>query len=91
MRRVQRGVVDALGDTVDEPPLLDRPPHRRDLVLGVREQVAAVRRSVEQWRFIDSVAERIDDAALREAQSRKDAVAAYELVYSALGAPAPVS
>ena len=30
---------------------------------------------------------RIDDAALREAQSRKDAVRAYELVYAALGAP----
>ena len=29
---------------------------------------------------------RIDDAALREAQSRKDAVRAYELVYAALGA-----
>jgi hypothetical protein len=48
--------------------------------------VAAVRRSVLQWRFIDGVAARIDDAALREAQSRKDAVAAYELVYAALGA-----
>ena len=51
------------------------------------DQVAAVRRSVEQWRFIDGVAGRIDDAALREAQARKDAVAAYELVYAALGAP----
>jgi hypothetical protein len=29
---------------------------------------------------------RIDDAALREAQGRKDAVRAYELVYAALGA-----
>ena len=28
---------------------------------------------------------RIDDAALREAQMRKDAVAAYEVVYAALG------
>jgi len=61
-----------------------------DLFPYTEDQVAAVRRSVEQWRFIDSVAERIDDAALREAQSRKDAVAAYELVYAALGAPAPV-
>jgi hypothetical protein len=40
---------------------------------------------VLQWRFIDEVAGRIDDAALRDAQSRKDAVAAYELVYQALG------
>jgi len=61
-----------------------------DLFPYTEDQVAAVRRSVEQWRFIDSVAERIDDAALREAQQRKDAVAAYELVYAALGAPAPV-
>jgi len=29
---------------------------------------------------------RIDDAALREAQSRKDAIRAYEIVYKALGA-----
>ena len=51
-----------------------------------RGRVEAVRRSVLQWRFIDSVAARIDDAALREAQQRKDAVRAYELVYAALGA-----
>ena len=48
--------------------------------------IEAVRRSVLQWRFIDSVAARIDDAALREAQMEKDAVRAYELVYAALGA-----
>jgi xylose isomerase len=57
-----------------------------DLYPYTEDAVAAVRRSVLQWRFIDSVAERIDDAALREAQSRKDAVAAYELFYAALGA-----
>ena len=49
-------------------------------------KAAAVRRSVLQWRFIDSVAGRIDQAALREAQAAKDAVRAYELVYAALGA-----
>ena len=38
------------------------------------------------WQFIDTVAGRIDDAALREAQSSKDAIRAYELVYAALGA-----
>ncbi len=48
--------------------------------------MGAVRRSVLQWRFIDSVAERIDDDALREAQQRKDALRAYEIVYAALGA-----
>jgi xylose isomerase len=57
-----------------------------DLYPYTEDQVGAVRRSVEQWRFIDAVAARIDDAALREAQQRKDAVRAYELVYAALGA-----
>ena len=57
-----------------------------DLYPYTEDQVAAVRRSVEQWRFIDGVAGRIDDAALREAQTRKDAVRAYEIVYAALGA-----
>jgi xylose isomerase len=57
-----------------------------DLYPYTEDAVAAVRRSVLQWRFIESVASRIDDAALRQAQQRKDAVAAYELVYAALGA-----
>ena len=57
-----------------------------DLYPYTEDAVAAVRRSVLQWRFIDSVAARIDAAALREAQARKDAVHAYELVYAALGA-----
>ena len=57
-----------------------------DLYPYTEDAVAVVRRSVEQWRFIDSVAGRIDDAALREAQMNKDAVRAYELVYEALGA-----
>ena len=57
-----------------------------DLYPYTEDQVAAVRRSVEQWNFIDGVASRIDDAALREAQSKKDAIRAYELVYAALGA-----
>jgi xylose isomerase len=57
-----------------------------DLYPYTEDAIAAVRRSVMQWRFIDSVAARIDDAALREAQSRKDAVRAYEIVYRALGA-----
>ncbi len=57
-----------------------------DLYPYTEDAVAAVKRSVLQWRFIESVAARIDDAALREAQSRKDAVRAYEIVYAALGA-----
>jgi xylose isomerase len=56
-----------------------------DLYPYTEDAIGAVRRSVLQWRFIDSVAARIDDAALREAQSRKDAVRAYEIVYKALG------
>jgi xylose isomerase len=56
-----------------------------DLYPYTEDAVEAVRRSVLHWRFIDGVAARIDDAALREAQSRKDAIRAYELVYGALG------
>jgi xylose isomerase len=59
-----------------------------DLYPYTEDAVGAVRRSVLQWRFIDSVAAKIDDAALREAQAEKDAVRAYELVYEALGASA---
>src|SRR5215217_1423074 len=59
-----------------------------DLYPYTEDAVEAVRRSVIQWRFIDGVAARIDDAALREAQLQKDAVRAYELVYAALGARA---
>jgi xylose isomerase len=58
-----------------------------DLYPYTEDGVAAVRRSVIQWRFIWDVAGRIDDGALREAQHAKDAVRAYELVYAALGAP----
>jgi len=57
-----------------------------DLYPYTEDSVEAVRRSVLQWRFIDGVAAKIDDAALREAQAAKDAVRAYEIVYSALGA-----
>jgi xylose isomerase len=57
-----------------------------DLYPYTEDAVGAVKRSVLQWRFIDGVAVKVDAAALREAQARKDAVAAYELVYAALGA-----
>jgi xylose isomerase len=56
-----------------------------DLYPYTEDAVAAVKRSVLQWRFIDGAASRIDDAALRAAQAQKDAVAAYEVVYAALG------
>jgi len=57
-----------------------------DLYPYTEDAVAAVRRSVLHWRFIDSVAAKLDGDALREAQRNKDAVAAYEIVYAALGA-----
>jgi xylose isomerase len=56
-----------------------------DLYPYTEDQVAAVKRSVLQWRFIDGVAGRIDGDALAAAQASKDAVRAYELVYAALG------
>ena len=57
-----------------------------DLYPYTEDAVGAVERSVLQWRFIDGVASKIDETALRRAQQAKDAVAAYELVYAALGA-----
>ncbi|MFZ0343402.1 MAG: sugar phosphate isomerase/epimerase family protein [Gaiellaceae bacterium] len=57
-----------------------------DLYPYTEDAVGAVKRSVLQWRFIDGVAARIDEAELRQAQQAKDAVRAYELVYAALGA-----
>jgi hypothetical protein len=50
------------------------------------DAVGAVKRSVLQWNFIDSIAGKIDEPALQAAQHDKDAVRAYELVYTALGA-----
>ena len=58
-----------------------------DLYPYTEDAVDVVRRSVLQWDFIDARAGRIDEPALREAQLRKDAIRAYELVYAALGAP----
>jgi xylose isomerase len=57
-----------------------------DLYPYTEDAVGAVKRSVIHWRFIDGLAAKIDGPALREAQQSKDAVAAYELVYGALGA-----
>jgi xylose isomerase len=57
-----------------------------DLYPYTEDQVGAVKRSVMQWRFIDGVAAKIDEPALREARQAKDAVRAYEIVYAALGA-----
>lgn len=56
-----------------------------DLFPYTEDQVAAVRRSVLHWEFIDSLARRIDDAKLQEAQRQSDAVGAYEAMFEALG------
>jgi len=56
-----------------------------DLFPYTEDQIEAVRRSIYQWEFIDSIAARIDDRALRQAQAEHDAVTAYEAVYKALG------
>ena len=56
-----------------------------DLYPYTEDAVGAVKRSVLQWRFIDGIAAKIDEGELRRAQQAKDAVRAYELVYTALG------
>jgi len=57
-----------------------------DLYPYTEDAVAAVKRSVLQWRFIDGITAKVDGPELRAAQHDKDAVRAYELVYAALGA-----
>jgi xylose isomerase len=57
-----------------------------DLYPYTEDAVGAVTRSVLHWNFIEKIAKKIDGPALQEAQHNKDAVAAYELVYAALGA-----
>jgi xylose isomerase len=56
-----------------------------DLYPYTEDQVAAVRRSVLQWEWIDDLARRVDRQALAEARAAVDAVKAYEVVYAALG------
>jgi len=56
-----------------------------DLFPYTENQVEAVKRSIYQWEFIYSLAEKIDDRALREAQAAHDAVGCYDIVYRALG------
>ncbi|MDQ2904462.1 MAG: sugar phosphate isomerase/epimerase [Chloroflexota bacterium] len=56
-----------------------------DLYPYTEDQVAAVRRSVLQWAFIDDLARKLDRQALAEARARADAVEGYRLVYETLG------
>ena len=57
-----------------------------DLYPYTEDAVAAVKRRCCSGASSTTSPAKIDDAALREAQTRKDAVRAYELVYAALGA-----
>jgi xylose isomerase len=57
-----------------------------DLYPYTEDAVAAVTRSILHWNFIEQIAHKIDGPALQQAQHNKDAVAAYQLVYTALGA-----
>ena len=57
-----------------------------DLFPYTEDAVAAVKRSVLAWRFIEEVAGKLDGDELRKAQKEKDAVRAHELVFAALGA-----
>lgn len=56
-----------------------------DLFPYTENQIEAVRRSIYQWEFIDSIAAKLDHNTLMQAQAAHDAVAAYEEVYRALG------
>ncbi len=56
-----------------------------DLYPYTEDQVAAVRRSILQWEFIDDLARKVDRQALAEAKAHADAVDAYRIVYEAMG------
>jgi xylose isomerase len=56
-----------------------------DLFPYTEDQIEAVKRSIYQWEFIDSIAARIDEQAMKRAQAAHDAVGAYKVVYEALG------
>lgn len=56
-----------------------------DLYPYTEDQIAAVRRSVIQWAFIDDLARKIDRQALNEARAKADAVEGYRIVYEVLG------
>jgi xylose isomerase len=56
-----------------------------DLYPYTEDQIAAVRRSVIQWTFIDDLARKIDRQALNEARAKADAVEGYRIVYEVLG------
>ena len=56
-----------------------------DLYPYTEDQLTAARQSLTQWRFIDEIAAKLDEGTLQEAQRQKDALAAYRVVYTAMG------
>ena len=56
-----------------------------DLFPYTEDQVAAVKRSILQWEFIDDLALKMDTKALRECQRNKDAVGCAAVVFETLG------
>jgi len=58
-----------------------------DLYPYTEDPIVTARQSLLQWQFIESIALKMDDTALREAQAQKDALAAYRVVFEALGMP----
>ena len=56
-----------------------------DLYPYTEDAIEAARQSLLQWQFIDDIAARLDETALREAQAQKDALAAYRVVFGAMG------
>ena len=56
-----------------------------DLYPYTEDAIVAARQSLTQWRFIDEVAQKLDEETLRQAQAQKDAMAAYRVVFEALG------
>jgi xylose isomerase len=49
------------------------------------DPIVAARQSLLQWQFIAGIAEKLDDTAMRDAHRQKDALAAYRVVFEALG------
>lgn len=56
-----------------------------DLYPYTEDPIIAARQSLLQWRFLDEVAGKLDETAMKEAQSQKDALAGYRAVFAALG------
>lgn len=56
-----------------------------DLYPYTEDSMAAARQSLIQWSFIDDLCSRVNEDALVEAQSRKDALAAIRLIFQTLG------